>query len=166
MNITHQKYGLDVRSIRYPGLIGWKAKPGGGTTDYAVDIFHQALIQNQYTCFLKEDTGLPMMYMDDAIKATIDVTEADSDLIKIRSSYNLSGMSFDPKTLSDEITRQRPGFSIDYDIDARQKIAESWPQSIDDSAARNDWNWKPDYNLETMVTEMLKQLSNMGVGAN
>ena len=162
----HQKYGLDVRSIRYPGLIGWKAKPGGGTTDYAVDIFHQALIQNQYTCFLKEDTGLPMMYMDDAIKATIDVTEADADLIKIRSSYNLSGMSFDPKTLSDEIARQRPGFTIDYEIDARQKIAESWPQSIDDSAARQDWGWKPDYTLETMVTEMLKQLSNMGVGAN
>ena len=162
----HQKYGLDVRSIRYPGLIGWKAKPGGGTTDYAVDIFHQALIQNQYTCFLKADTALPMMYMDDAIKATINVTEADSNLIKIRSSYNLSGMSFDPKTLSDEIARQRPGFHIDYDIDGRQQIAESWPQSIDDSAARNDWGWKPDFSLETMVSEMLKQLSKMGVGAN
>jgi nucleoside-diphosphate-sugar epimerase len=162
----YEKYGLDVRSIRYPGLIGWKAKPGGGTTDYAVDIFHQALIQNRYTCFLKADTGLPMMYMDDAIKATINVTEAASDLIKIRSSYNLSGMSFDPKTLSDEIARQRPGFNIDYEIDGRQAIAESWPQSIDDSAARNDWGWNPDFSLETMVTEMLKQLSNMGVGAN
>ncbi len=161
----YEKYGLDVRSIRYPGLIGWKAKPGGGTTDYAVDIFHQALIQNSYTCFLKEDTGLPMMYMDDAIKATIDITEADPSQIKIRSSYNLSGMSFDPKTLSEEIMRQRPGFTIDYEIDGRQKIAESWPTSIDDSAAKNDWNWKPDYNLETMVAEMLKQLSAMGVGS-
>lgn len=161
-----EKYGLDVRSIRYPGLIGWKAKPGGGTTDYAVDIFHQALIQNQYTCFLKEDTALPMMYMDDAIKATINVTEADSNLIKVRSSYNLSGMSFDPKTLSEEIARQRPGFLIDYDIDGRQQIAESWPQSIDDSSARNDWGWNPDFNLETMVAKMLKQLSTMGVGSN
>lgn len=160
-----QKYGLDVRSIRYPGLIGWKALPGGGTTDYAVDIFHQALIQNQYTCFLKEDTALPMMYMDDAIKATIQITESPADLVKIRSSYNLSGMSFDPKTLALEIAKQRPGFTMDYEIDARQKIAESWPASIDDSSARQDWNWKPDYDTEAMVKEMLLQLSNMGVGA-
>ncbi|MBO6515375.1 MAG: NAD-dependent epimerase/dehydratase family protein [Bacteroidia bacterium] len=162
----HEKYGLDVRSIRYPGLIGWKALPGGGTTDYAVDIFHQALISNRYTCFLKEDTALPMMYMDDAIKATIDITEAAPELVKIRSSYNLSGMSFDPKGLATEIARQQSGFTIDYDIDARQKIAESWPQSIDDSAAREDWGWKPDFNMEAMVREMLTQLRNMGVGAN
>ncbi len=159
------KFNLDVRSIRYPGLIGWKALPGGGTTDYAVDIFHQALIRNEYTCFLKEDTALPMMFMDDAIKATIDITEASSDLVKIRSSYNLSGMSFDPKTLANEIERQHPGFRIDYDIDGRQKIAESWPQSIDDSAARTDWNWHNDYGIEETVKEMLKQLSGMGVGA-
>jgi nucleoside-diphosphate-sugar epimerase len=161
-----EKYGLDVRSIRYPGLIGWKALPGGGTTDYAVDIFHKALAHNTYTCFLKEDTGLPMMYMDDAIKATINVTEADSNLVRIRSSYNLSGMSFDPKTLADEITRQHPGFTINYEIDARQKIAESWPQSIDDSMAREHWGWKPDFNLEAMVKEMLHQLqaNDMVVG--
>ncbi len=161
-----EKYGLDVRSIRYPGLIGWKALPGGGTTDYAVDIFHKALARNTYTCFLKEDTGLPMMYMDDAIKATINVTEADSNLVQIRSSYNLSGMSFDPKTLADEITRQHPGFTINYEIDARQQIAESWPQSIDDSMAKEHWGWKPDFDLEAMVKEMLHQLqaNDMVVG--
>ena len=153
-----EKYGLDVRSIRYPGLIGWKALPGGGTTDYAVDIFHQALKSNHYTCFLKEDTALPMMFMDDAIKATIDITEADPSLIKIRSSYNLSGMSFDPKTLAEEIARQHPGFTMDYEIDSRQKIAESWPQSIDDTPAREDWGWKPDFDLEKMVAEMLEKL--------
>lgn len=152
------RYKLDVRSIRYPGLIGWKALPGGGTTDYAVDIFHQALKSNHYTCFLKEDTALPMMYMDDAIKATINITEATGDLVKIRSSYNLSGMSFDPKTLAAEVARQHPGFTMDYEIDNRQKIAESWPQSIDDSRAQLDWNWKPDFGLEKMVQEMLMQL--------
>lgn len=154
------RYGLDVRSIRYPGLIGWKALPGGGTTDYAVDIFHQALKSNRYTCFLKADTALPMMYMDDAIKATIDITEAASERVPIRSSYNLSGMSFDPKTLANAIAVERPGFTIDYEIDARQKIAESWPQSIDDSAARSNWGWHPDFDLTKMVKEMLHQLSS------
>lgn len=153
-----RKYGLDVRSIRYPGLIGWKALPGGGTTDYAVDIFHQALKTAKYTCFLKEDTGLPMMYMDDAIKATIDITEAPSEKIKIRSSYNLSGMSFDPKTLSEAIQKQISDFEISYDIDHRQQIADSWPQSIDDSRAREDWGWKPDFDIDAMVLEMLNNL--------
>jgi nucleoside-diphosphate-sugar epimerase len=152
-------YGLDVRSIRYPGLVGWKSLPGGGTTDYAVDIFHQALKSGKYTCFLKEDTALPMMYMDDAIKATIAITEAPADQIKIRSSYNLSGMSFDPQTLAAGIREKIAGFEISYDIDARQTIAESWPQSIDDSRAKLDWGWKPDFDIHSMVDEMLKNLS-------
>ncbi len=154
----HHHYGLDVRSIRYPGLIGWKALPGGGTTDYAVDIFHQALKNNSYTCFLSENTTLPMMFMDDAIKATMTITEASSEDVKIRSSYNLSGMSFDPKGLSEAIARKVPGFTIDYEIDHRQVIADSWPRSIDDSSARKDWNWKPDYDIDKMVDEMLLNL--------
>lgn len=154
-----QKRGLDVRSIRYPGLIGWKALPGGGTTDYAVDIFHQALKTQSYTCFLKADTVLPMMYMDDAIKATVDITEAPSELVKIRSSYNLSGMSFDPQTLAEAIRKKIPNFEMSYDIDHRQKIADSWPQSIDDSRARADWNWKPDFDIDAMVADMLKNLA-------
>jgi nucleoside-diphosphate-sugar epimerase len=153
------RYGLDVRSIRYPGLIGWKALPGGGTTDYAVDIFHKALQDNKYTCFLKSDTSLPMMYMDDAIKGTIDITEAPAEEIKIRSSYNISGVSFDPETLANAIEKEMPGFTIDYDIDHRQKIADSWPSSINDDEARSDWKWKPDFDLEAMVKEMLTRLS-------
>ncbi len=153
------RYGLDVRSIRYPGLIGWKALPGGGTTDYAVDIFHKALQNNKYTCFLKSDTSLPMMYMDDAIKGTIDITEAPAEEIKIRSSYNISGVSFDPETLANAIEKEMPGFTIDYDIDHRQKIADSWPSSINDDEARSDWKWKPDFDLEAMVKEMLTRLS-------
>ncbi|MCB9262315.1 MAG: NAD-dependent epimerase/dehydratase family protein [Flavobacteriales bacterium] len=153
------RYNLDVRSVRYPGLIGWKALPGGGTTDYAVDIFHQALKSKSYTCFLREDTSLPMMYMDDAIKATIDITETTAQNVPIRSSYNLSGMSFDPKTLAEAIKKEIADFEIRYEIDSRQKIADSWPKSIDDSQARKDWNWKPDFDLDKMVKEMLNQLS-------
>lgn len=157
------RYGLDVRSIRYPGLIGWKALPGGGTTDYAVDIFHQAIQQGSYTCFLKEDTRLPMMYMDDAIKATIDVTDAPADLVQIRSSYNVAGFSFDPAELANEIRSHIPGFTMDYNIDHRQKIAESWPSSIDDSHARADWNWHPDFSVASMVNEMIQNLQHLAV---
>ncbi len=156
----YNRWGLDVRSIRYPGLIGWKAKPGGGTTDYAVDIFHQALDKGRYTSFLNKGTVLPMMYMDDAIKATIDITEAPADFIKIRSSYNIAGFSFGPEDLASEITRHIPSFEIAYEPDKRQLIAESWPQSIDDKEARAHWNWKPDYDIERMVSTMLQNLKS------
>lgn len=155
------RYGLDVRSIRYPGLIGWKSLPGGGTTDYAVDIFHQALKTNNYTCFLKEDAMLPMMHMEDAVRATMEVTNASADKIKIRSSYNIAGCSFDPKMLSEEIRKHLPEFKIQYDIDHRQKIAEGWPQSIDDSVARADWNWNPKYDLTALVSNMLENLGSI-----
>jgi nucleoside-diphosphate-sugar epimerase len=155
----HSRYGLDVRSIRYPGLIGWRAKPGGGTTDYAVDIFHHALQNGAYTSFLKSDTVLPMMYMDDAIKATIQITEAPFEQIKIRSSYNLAAMSFNPEEIGEAIKKYVPNFALDYQVDNRQKIAESWPQSIDDSSARQDWNWNNDFDLDAMVKEMLDNLS-------
>lgn len=154
----HKRWGLDVRSIRYPGLIGWKAMPGGGTTDYAVDIFHQALDKGKYTSFLSENTRLPMMYMDDAIRATVEVTEAPADQILIRSSYNLAGVSFDPDMLSEAIRKHIPSFHIDYAPDHRQAIADSWPQSIDDSRAQTDWEWEIEYDLDAMVAEMLKQL--------
>jgi nucleoside-diphosphate-sugar epimerase len=153
-----QRWGLDVRSIRYPGLIGWKALAGGGTTDYAVDIFHQALQNNEYTCFLSADTALPMMYMDDAIKATIDITEASTDLIKIRSAYNIAGMTFTPAEIAAEIGSHLKGFNVNYELDARQAIAESWPQSINDIEARTDWGWFPEYDLKALVNEMLLQL--------
>ena len=152
------QYGVDVRSIRYPGLISWSTEPGGGTTDYAVDIYHKAITDGTFTSFLKENTGLPMMYMDDAIKATIQIMQAPDDAIKIRSSYNLSAMSFTPAQLAKEIKKHIPDFTIDYNPDFRQKIADSWPESIDDSNARADWGWQNDFNIETMTTEMLKQL--------
>ncbi len=154
----HNRYGLDVRSIRYPGLIGWKSLPGGGTTDYAVDIFHQALKSNSYECFLTEGTTLPMMHMADAVRATIEITDADSSLIKVRSSYNIAGVSFNPAELSDAIRVHMPEFNITYNPDHRQKIASSWPQSIDDSVARADWGWKEEYNLENLVKDMLSNL--------
>ncbi|MFY0645042.1 MAG: NAD-dependent epimerase/dehydratase family protein [Bacteroidia bacterium] len=157
----HNRYGLDVRSIRYPGLIGWKSMPGGGTTDYAVDIFHRALQDGSYECFLKEDTSLPMMHMEDAVRATIEVTNAQEDQIKIRSSYNISGCSFNPAELSTEIRKHLPDFEISYKIDHRQKIAESWPQSIDDQQAREDWNWSPKYNIEALVSNMLENLGSL-----
>lgn len=157
----HKKYDIDVRSIRYPGLIGYKSLPGGGTTDYAVDIFHQALLKNKYECFLTENTALPMMYMSDAIKATIQIMQVPSETIKIRSSYNLSGISFTPKEISDEIKKHLPNFSISYKEDFRQKIADSWPKSIDDSRAKSDWGWMPNYTLETMTFDMLKNLEQL-----
>ncbi len=157
----YNKYGVDVRSIRYPGLIGYKSKPGGGTTDYAVDIFYQAIENKTYECFLTENTTLPMMYMEDAIKATIDIMQADSAHIKIRSSYNISGMSFSPKEISEEIQKHIPEFKISYDPDYRQKIADSWPQSIDDNEARQHWDWKPSYNLSNLTNDMLVNLEQL-----
>ena len=155
----HNRWGLDVRSIRYPGLISYKSEPGGGTTDYAVEIFHEALEEKKYECFLQEDTYLPMMYMPDAIRATIELMEAPESKISIRTSYNLSGMSFSPKEIAAEIKQHIPEFEITYKSDYRQEIANSWPQSIDDSVARNDWGWKEDYDLSKMTSDMLNNLT-------
>ncbi len=157
-NYFHHRFGLDVRSIRYPGLISYKSSPGGGTTDYAVEIFHEALEEKKYECFLNEDTYLPMMYMPDAIKATIELMEAPMSRISVRHSYNISGMSFSPKEIAAEIKKHIPGFEITYKPDYRQQIADSWPQSIDDSVARNDWDWKEDYDLERMTKDMFENL--------
>lgn len=153
------KYGVDVRSLRYPGLISYKSLPGGGTTDYAVDIFYQAILKGRYNCFLSENTYLPMMYMPDAIRATIELMETSADNVKIRSSYNISAMSFSPKEVALEIKKNIPEFVISYHPDFRQQIADSWPQSIDDSAARKDWGWKPTYSLAEMTKDMIKNLS-------
>lgn len=152
------KYGVDVRSIRYPGLISWKTLPGGGTTDYAVEIFHEALKNNHYDCFLKEDTSLPMMFMEDAIKATVSIMQTKTENVKQRSSYNLAGMSFTPEEIAIEIKKHLPEFTVTYKPDFRQAIADSWPGSIDDSVAREDWSWSHDYDLEKMVEEMLDNL--------
>ena len=154
----HKQYGVDVRSIRYPGLISWTTEPGGGTTDYAVAIFHKAITDGKFTSFLSENTGLPMMYMNDAIKATINIMQADDEQIKIRSSYNLSAMSFTPAQIGEEIKKHFPDFSMDYAPDFRQKIADSWPASIDDNQARKDWGWKNDFNMENMTVEMITKL--------
>lgn len=152
------KYGLDVRSIRYPGLIGYKSLPGGGTTDYAVDIYHKALNGEHFTCFLKEGTALPMMYMPDAIKATIDLMEAPAEQVKVRSSYNLSAISFTPEEIATSIQKQIPDFTISYDPDFRQAIADSWPNTIDDSHAREDWGWQHQYDLDAMTSDILAHL--------
>lgn len=152
-----KRFSLDVRSIRYPGLISYKTEAGGGTTDYAVEIFYDAVEKGKYECFLKPDTKLPMMFMPDAIRGTIELMEADASKLSIHSGYNLSGISFDPKELSDEIKNIMPEFEITYKPDFRQSIADSWPQSIDDSVARNDWNWKHEYNLEKMTRIMLEE---------
>lgn len=157
-NYYHQRYGLDVRSLRYPGLISYKSAPGGGTTDYAVEIFHEAREENKYECFLQEDTYLPMMYMPDAIKATIELMEAPAEKIKIRTSYNISGMSFSPKEIAAEVKKHLPDFTISYKPDYRQQIANSWPQSIDDKEARMDWGWKEDFNLSKMTKDMFDNL--------
>ncbi|SDQ20112.1 NAD-dependent epimerase/dehydratase family protein [Flagellimonas zhangzhouensis] len=154
----HKKYGVDVRSVRYPGLISWKTMPGGGTTDYAVDIYHEALKNGSYECFLKADTQLPMMYMDDAIRATISLMEVPSEKVKVRSSYNLNGMSFNPEDIAESIKKHIPDFSISYEPDFRQEIADSWPSSIDDTPARNEWGWQPEYDLDQTTAEMLGNL--------
>ena len=157
-NYFHHRFGVDVRSIRYPGLISYKSAPGGGTTDYAIEIFHEAKEHQKYTCFLREDTYLPMMYMPDAIRATIELMEAPSSRIAVRTSYNVSGMSFSPREIAAEIQKHIPGFTISYTPDYRQAIADSWPQSIDDSAARHDWGWKNEFDLPSMTTDMLENL--------
>ena len=158
-NYFHHRYKVDVRSLRYPGLISYKSAPGGGTTDYAVEIFHEAKEEGKYQCFLSEDTYLPMMYMPDAIRATIELMEAPADKISIRTSYNVAGMSFSPKEIAASIKQHIPGFKMTYAPDYRQTIANSWPQSIDDSVARGDWGWKQDYDLEKMTADMLGHVS-------
>ena len=157
-NYYNRRYGIDVRSLRYPGLISYKSAPGGGTTDYAVEIFHEALEEKKYECFLREDTYLPMMYMPDAIRATIELMEADASKISIRTSYNISGMSFSPQEIAAEVTKYIPEFSISYKPDYRQAIADSWPQSIDDTIARKDWQWKEEFTLSSMTKDMLENL--------
>jgi nucleoside-diphosphate-sugar epimerase len=157
-NYYHHKFGVDVRSLRYPGLISWKTQPGGGTTDYAVEIYHKALTEGSYACFLNEDTKLPMMFMDDAIRATLQLMATDAEKIRIRSSYNLSAMSFSPKEIARNIKEHIPEFAISYEPDFRQDIADSWPNSIDDSEARQDWGWRPDFDLEKTTKEMLRNL--------
>lgn len=155
----YQKHNLDVRSIRYPGLISWKAAPGGGTTDYAIHIFHEALSSGNYQSFLSEDTRLPMLYIDDAIHGTLQLMDAPAEDLRIRSSYNLTGLSFTPAELGAEITKHLPDFELSYsDNDPRQKIADSWPRSIDDTYAREDWGWGPVYDLSKMTDEMLTNL--------
>jgi nucleoside-diphosphate-sugar epimerase len=157
-NYFFNRFGLDVRSLRYPGLISYKSPPGGGTTDYAIEIFHEALEEKKYECFLNENTYLPMMYMPDAIRATIELMEAPAEKISVRTSYNISGMSFSPKEIGAEVRKHIADFEISYKPDYRQQIADSWPQSIDDSVARNDWGWKEEYNLEQMTRDMFLNL--------
>ena len=154
----YNTYGVDVRSLRYPGLIGYKSLPGGGTTDYAVDIYHKAALSEKFTCFLDKDTYLPMMYMDDAINATLQLMDADKESLSIRTSYNISGMSFSPKEIYESILAFYPNFEIEYQPDFRQQIADSWPNSIDDSIARKDWNWKPAYDLSSMTATIVNNL--------
>lgn len=154
----HNKYGIDVRSIRYPGLISYTSLPGGGTTDYAVDIFYRAKLNKKYTSFLKKDARLPMMFMDDAIRATLDLMEAPSESIKVRSSYNLGGCDFTPEEIAKEIKLHIPDFEIEYEPDYRQDIADTWPSSIDDSSARDDWGWEEHYNLKDLVQIMLENI--------
>ncbi|NND52170.1 MAG: NAD-dependent epimerase/dehydratase family protein [Flavobacteriaceae bacterium] len=155
----HSHFKVDVRSLRYPGIISWRTKPGGGTTDYAVEIYHKALDDGFYECFLSADTELPMMYMEDAIKATLNIMDAPSEAIKIRSSYNLAAISFSPKEIAASIQRHIENFTIEYSPDFRQNIADSWPNSIDDAKARDHWNWKHEFNLDDITEEMLKKLT-------
>lgn len=156
------KYGIDVRSIRYPGIISYKSPPGGGTTDYAIAIFHAALKNETYSCFLEADTTLPMIYMPDAIRATINLMDAGAEQVKIRSSYNIAGLSFNPRQIFDAIKKERPDFRILYQPDSRQAIAATWPQSLDDSVAGSDWGWKAEIGLEHMVRDML---ANIDIGS-
>ncbi len=160
-NYYHEKYGVDVRSIRYPGIISWKTLPGGGTTDYAVDIYFEALKKGTFECFLSESTRLPMMYMNDAIKATIQLMQADVEKIKTRTSYNLSAISFTPKEIAEEIQKYIPEFTISYNPDFRQVIADSWPQIIDDAQARKDWGWQHEYDLASMTEDIISNLKSL-----
>lgn len=161
----HKKFGVDVRSVRYPGIISYQSLPGGGTTDYAVEIFHAAVKGEHYKCFLKEHTRLPMMYIPDAIRATIDLMEAPGEAISVRTSYNLAGVSFTPEEIAAEIKAQIPGFTISYEPDFRQAIAETWTETIDDGPARRDWGWKPEYDLPAMAKDMIKNLSEQLVNS-
>jgi nucleoside-diphosphate-sugar epimerase len=154
----HRRYGLDVRSLRYPGLISYKTAPGGGTTDYAVDMYKQAAEGHDYTCFLERDARLPMMYMPDAIRATLDLMAADGEALSVRDSYNVAAFSFSPEDLAASLRRHVPGFSCSYEPDERQRIADAWPSTVDDSAARTDWNWAPEYDLDAMTEDMLSHL--------
>ena len=163
-NYYFRRYGLDIRSLRYPGIIGYQSLPGGGTTDYAVDIYHYAVRGEDFSCFLSENTPLPMLYMPDAIRATLELMEAPAEKIKVRTSYNLSGMTFTPGEIASSIKKYVPGFQISYKPDFRQAIADSWPGSIDDSAARSDWGWKPEYDLDGMTKDMLWNLKERGQG--
>jgi len=153
-----EKYGLDVRGLRYPGILSYKTKPGGGTTDYAVEVFYEAIENGEYTYFVREDTKLPMMYMPDAVRAMIDLAEADGDGLRYRSKYNVGALSFTPKELTAEIQKHIPSFEASYEPDDRQQIADSWPDDVDDSAARTDWGWDPDYDFEALVEDMLTNL--------
>ncbi len=157
-NYYHEKYDVDVRSVRYPGIIGYQSMPGGGTTDYAVEIYHKALQHEVFQCFLSAKTKLPMMYMPDAIRATLEIMTASAEQVKVRTSYNIAGMSFDPQAIYEAIKLQVPDFQIVYEPDFRQAIADSWPHSIDDSPAREDWGWQPEYDLESMTKDMLMHL--------
>jgi len=157
-NYYFEKFDLDVRGVRYPGIISYKTPPGGGTTDYAVEIFYEALKHEEYTCFLREDSTLPMMYMPDCIKATLDLMDADRSRLKHHTDFNLAAISFSPKELAEEIKRHIPGFKIYYSPDSRQSIADSWPKTIDDSAAREEWGWKPSFDLASMTEDMLMNL--------
>lgn len=157
-NYYFERFGLDVRGVRYPGIISYKTPPGGGTTDYAVEIFYEALRKKRYSCFLREDSTLPMMYMPDCIKSTIDIMDADLSRLVHHTDFNLAAISFSPEELAEEIKKHIPEFSISYEPDSRQAIADSWPKSIDDSAARREWGWSPDYDLASMTEDMLKNL--------
>jgi nucleoside-diphosphate-sugar epimerase len=159
-NYYHEKYGVDVRTIRYPGIISWKTKPGGGTTDYAVDIYFKALKEGKFECFLSEKTRLPMMYMNDAVAATIQLMQAKPADVKLRTGYNLAAIDFTPEEMALEIKKHIPDFKISYSPDFRQQIADSWPSSIDDSDARKDWNWKHKFDLSSMTTEMLANIKD------
>jgi threonine 3-dehydrogenase len=158
-NYYYRRYGVDVRSLRYPGIIGYQSMPGGGTTDYAVDIYHYAIQAKPYECFLSSGTRLPMLYMPDAVRATLELMEAPSNKISVRTSYNLAGMSFSPEEVATSIRKLMPNFKINYKPDFRQAIADSWPASIDDSAARQDWGWRPEYDLDAMTKDMLHHLA-------
>ena len=159
-NYFNEKFGIDVRSLRYPGLVGWESQPGGGTTDWAVDIFHNAIKKGEFTCFLSEERALPMMYMDDAIKATIGIMEIPEEKIKIRTSYNISSFHFSPKDLEIEIKKHFPEFKVNYLPDERDELAKGWPASIDDSHARKDWGWEPNFDLSQMVNDIILNLTN------
>jgi len=155
------KYGLDIRSIRYPGIIGYQSMPGGGTTDYAVEIYHSAVKQEKYSCFLNPETKLPMIFMDDAIRSTIELMQAPKENIRTRTSYNLGGMSFSPSEIASEIQKLCPNFKVEYNVDFRQEIADKWPKSINDDEARKDWDWKPKYDLKSMTVLMLEKLKEI-----